>query len=129
MGPLAFRLIYNGEVITDRIDLCPDGLELCSLDILFQTIGPFANNDRPSCAIDLKASSFFGSLVERTSNMWKDSTEKYVVIMIALGSGLFGWFVTYVTLLRKIPFKGKRRPRRYAESAGETETLGGHQIS
>jgi len=110
MGKFVFRLLYNGNVITDRLDRCPQNSELCSLDVLFETIGPFATNNRPSCAVDLAAKSFFGSLLEHTTSMLKNPMDKYIVIAVAGVSFLFGWFVTYVFFRRKIPFKGRRKP-------------------
>ena len=38
----AFRLLYNGEVLTSKIEDCPDDLELCDADILVQHVQQFA---------------------------------------------------------------------------------------
>ena len=119
---MAFRLLYNGKVITGRLENCPASSDLCSLDVLLDIVGPFATYDRPSCAIDIEAKSFFGSLVDHTSNMLQNPMEKYAVVMISLGSAFIGWFVTYVTLMKRIPFKGRRQPR--AVDTGELEAFG-----
>ena len=105
-----FRLIYNGDVLTGRMDKCPINSEICSLDVLFDTLGSFATNNRPSCAVDLEGTNFFGSLMKHTSKMMKDPMEKYVVVGISLSSALFGWFITYMCLRRKVPCKGRRKP-------------------
>lgn len=111
IGPLAFRIIYNGEVITSRLDNCLSDSELCNLDILFQLIGPFATNDREQCALGIEAKTLVGQLADHTFGvMLQDPRELMIVVLIALGSAMFGWFVTYVAIVKKIPFKGKRKP-------------------
>lgn len=111
IGPLAFRIVYNGEVITSRLDNCPSDSELCNLDILFQLIGPFATTDREQCALGIEAKTLVGQLADHTFGvMLQDPRELMIVVLIALGSAMFGWFVTYVAIVKKIPFKGKRKP-------------------
>jgi hypothetical protein len=42
----AFRVVYNGGVITDRMDGCEEGAELCDLDRLVAHLNTFAATDR-----------------------------------------------------------------------------------
>lgn len=50
----AFRLIYNGKVITSRMDGCPSDSELCDAQVLLQRVKPFATRSR-NCARKTKS--------------------------------------------------------------------------
>jgi ubiquitin-like domain-containing CTD phosphatase 1 len=45
----AFRLLYNGQVRTPKIVGCPLDAELCDIQVLWDTIKPFASRSR-NCA-------------------------------------------------------------------------------
>jgi hypothetical protein len=42
----AFRLIYNGQVLTDRIEGCPVNAELCDASYLIRRVSSFATRAR-----------------------------------------------------------------------------------
>jgi len=42
----AFRLLYNGDVLTSKIPNCPPHDDLCDLQYLVQLVEPFATRDR-----------------------------------------------------------------------------------
>jgi hypothetical protein len=42
----AFRLLYNGQIITSKFPGCPDHSELCDLNIFLDYIQPFSMRDR-----------------------------------------------------------------------------------
>ena len=41
----AFRLVYNGNVLTNKISDCPPDLQLCDVNVLLERIGKFATVD------------------------------------------------------------------------------------
>eukprot|EP00548_Thalassiothrix_antarctica_P000756 CAMPEP_0194144382 /NCGR_PEP_ID=MMETSP0152-20130528/13449_1 /TAXON_ID=1049557 /ORGANISM="Thalassiothrix antarctica, Strain L6-D1" /LENGTH=629 /DNA_ID=CAMNT_0038844219 /DNA_START=146 /DNA_END=2035 /DNA_ORIENTATION=+ len=47
----AFRLVYNGEVWTDRITGCPKDTDLCDFTILQNITEDFMARDRPACRV------------------------------------------------------------------------------
>lgn len=46
----AFRLLYNGKVMTQEIDGCPVNVELCGFEVLVNLIDSFATNYE-NCAV------------------------------------------------------------------------------
>ena len=45
----AFRLLYNGQVLTPSIDECT--MDLCDLDVLLKLVGPIAKFDIEGCSV------------------------------------------------------------------------------
>ena len=51
----AFRLLYNGSVLTDKVDGCMDTMELCDITILVQRIGQFTFADSECYSLPTKS--------------------------------------------------------------------------
>lgn len=84
----AFRLLYNGKVITDKITGCLD--DLCDLDILLNLTEPFATTFNQSCTGDILPLSF----VQQLNTQVRVS----VVVLIAVLFALFGAAVTALAI-------------------------------
>lgn len=61
---IAFRLIYNGEVLTWLIEGCPEYSQLCDFDRFLERVSPFATRSNRGCGVD-----------EANTN-WNDDTSK-----------------------------------------------------
>eukprot|EP00566_Odontella_aurita_P007066 CAMPEP_0113539014 /NCGR_PEP_ID=MMETSP0015_2-20120614/7689_1 /TAXON_ID=2838 /ORGANISM="Odontella" /LENGTH=746 /DNA_ID=CAMNT_0000438659 /DNA_START=127 /DNA_END=2367 /DNA_ORIENTATION=+ /assembly_acc=CAM_ASM_000160 len=48
----AFRLLYNGRVLTSRVGGCPSDLDLCDVSVLLNRVGPFATAERDCARAD-----------------------------------------------------------------------------
>ena len=48
----AFRLLFNGRVLTTLIDGCDPHCDLCDWDVLKQRLGPFATQKRSCDVVD-----------------------------------------------------------------------------
>jgi ubiquitin-like domain-containing CTD phosphatase 1 len=65
----AFRLIYNGEVLTSRMDGCGSESELCDSQVLLDRVLPFAISEERDCA----------SVSVSTDEMTLDDTEEDII--------------------------------------------------
>lgn len=99
----AFRLIYNGQVLTDRVDGCLKGLELCDVMYLFNQLRDVAVKDR-DCA------SKSSTLTEDAMDVGKVLLTKEgaaVLFILTILSGTMGGFLTFVFLTRRLPYRRK----------------------
>jgi hypothetical protein len=84
----AFRLLYNGKVITDKITGCLD--DLCDLDVLLNLTEPFASTFNQSCTGDILPVSFIQQL--------DTQVRVSVVVLFAVLFTLFGGAVTALAI-------------------------------
>jgi Histidine phosphatase superfamily (branch 2) len=47
----AFRLVYNGQSLTEKIDLCNPGMDLCDVAILLDLVKKFSNTSSIDCGL------------------------------------------------------------------------------
>jgi len=101
----AFRLIYNGDVLTSKMDGCLEDSELCDAQILLDRVLPFAKFEDRNC--ELTATSPEGGFEEKTKEM-KTAAETLVespggvlvVICIVLVSAALGSLLTIFFMKR-----------------------------
>lgn len=94
----AFRLIYNGEVLTSKMDGCT--AELCDSQVLVKQVEPFAYNLERNCASDASVPTqddMMGDMKTATKNMASEPGGIFVMVLLvmlglALGSVLM-WLV------------------------------------
>lgn len=89
----AFRLLYNGNVLTSKVKGCSPDLELCDLDILLSRVEPFAVLDR-DC----------GANVSEAQLAAVGASTVELVLLPILGMALGGLFV-YFWMTRSLPFR------------------------
>jgi len=109
----AFRIVYNGRVLTDQIAGCPDDHDLCDFEVLKKLLQPFAIREGRKCEatkttaqlLETKASQLFSS----SSGMW-----------LYLGT---------IAMSIAVGFYGARIFKRPSYHGGVTETteFGGYQ--
>lgn len=110
-GPLTFRLLYNGEVLTDRVDSCPPGAQLCDLSRLLDAVGTFATLGRPMCDEETSDDDDDGggdarnAAFEFPSLPFRSTTERVVAIFVALGSAALGGACTRAFMTKRSPFR------------------------
>ncbi|KAL7463246.1 hypothetical protein ACHAXS_003618 [Conticribra weissflogii] len=101
----AFRLIYNGDVLTSKMDGCLEDSELCDAQILLDRVLPFAKFEDRDCT--LTATTPEGGFEEKSKEMTtaaKNLVESpggvLVVICIVLVSFVVGSLLTIFFMKR-----------------------------
>lgn len=121
----AFRLIYNGNVLTNRISGCAPDAELCDVQLLISQVRPFAsrhldctrkfpppNNHEDTISILQKAVS---------------TTEGIISVVVILLGTFFAGAVTACFCVRQ--GRRPRRPKRQIKVATEEEDHGGMALT
>jgi len=104
----AFRLIYNGEVLTSRMDKCSS--ELCDSQVLVNLVMQFAMFEERDCASSNPTSDFwlefFDESEEVTADKQKQSNSrvnprhKWLLVGVSLLSAMIGSIITSTTMRR-----------------------------
>lgn len=95
----AFRLIYNGQVLTDKVEGCLKGKELCDVMFLFNRLKNVAVKER-DCATKLpilKEYDFEKVILTREGVA--------LLLTLVIVSGVVGGLSTFVYLTRRLPFQ------------------------
>ena len=101
----AFRLVYNGQVITSRMDGCHEDAELCDAEILFSQLESFATRARNCSRQDAIVEEYSGTVSQAESALFSTSNGVLAVVMLVLGI-FAGSLVTYLVLASRIGGKG-----------------------
>ena len=103
----AFRLVYNGKILTHLVDGCPEEAQLCDAQVLVDHVASFATPTEQNfgCAI---RDPF--SVTTTGSDQFSSSTLGKILSMLLLsvGSALFGGLATYLCLNRR-PVRRRRQ--------------------
>lgn len=92
----AFRLLYNGEVLTSRMEGCNDNSDLCDSRILVEQVRPFA---KPYKDLDCGASSSATAVVVEEKDFVSD-IEKATKAMVISPGGI--WALVLLILFSMI---------------------------
>ena len=88
----AFRLLYNGQVWTPRIDGCPAAPEqFCDLDILIDLTTPMMERD---CTLQHPTPATFNDHVKEAQEILKTSGGQWAVGAVAIASFVLGMLFT-----------------------------------
>ena len=98
----AFRLIYNGNVITQKITGCPDDLDLCDIHILLDRVNEFARLDQ-ACQREHEVPSEYQGAVERTKDILSTTGGIVYFLVQVVGSSAAGGVAVYVYLTGSLP--------------------------
>jgi len=101
----AFRLVYNGQVITSRMDGCPENTELCDAEILFSQLEPFATRARNCSRQDAIVEEHSSAVSSAKDFFLSTPSGILAIIMLVLGI-VVGALVTYFVLASRIGGKG-----------------------
>ena len=108
----AFRLIYNGKVLTSKMDGCASGSELCDSRVLVKQVMPFAKYNERNCASTRSVSDNLMTEMETAvQNMVATPGGVGVVILLVMISFSIGVIVMYYLTKR-----GLQRTHGYRES-------------
>ena len=108
----AFRLVYNGKVLTEKIESCETGEELCDITALVKTVQSFAAKERDCASSSNKKGeelfhSFYDTIattVEQEPDDSKSTREESnrltfelicVLVLVALLSSIIGSIFVY----------------------------------
>ena len=99
----AFRLIYNGEALTSKMDGCPKQSDLCDSQVLLRRVIPFAKFEERNCASS-KTSASSESIVDEMKTAAEDMANEpggiFVMVLIAVVSMALGGIVTFFFIRR-----------------------------
>eukprot|EP00584_Thalassiosira_punctigera_P025375 CAMPEP_0172576440 /NCGR_PEP_ID=MMETSP1067-20121228/137726_1 /TAXON_ID=265564 ORGANISM="Thalassiosira punctigera, Strain Tpunct2005C2" /NCGR_SAMPLE_ID=MMETSP1067 /ASSEMBLY_ACC=CAM_ASM_000444 /LENGTH=655 /DNA_ID=CAMNT_0013369111 /DNA_START=103 /DNA_END=2070 /DNA_ORIENTATION=- len=107
----AFRLIYNGAVLTDKMDGCAADSELCDSQVLAKQVMPFAKYQERDCASTMSAAPH-GSPGDGMVKEMKNATEEliaapgglWVIVALVFSSMFFGCMLT-ICLVKRLTRK------------------------
>ena len=101
----AFRLLYNGKVLTDKVTGCHAEYELCDFSVLQKLLEPFAVRLRNCDADPVSTKS---SLVENAQGLLSTSGGIFVVLLLVAFSVAVGAFGTLWYLEKSQAKRGGR---------------------
>lgn len=124
----AFRLLYNGRVLTTLVDGCPSDLDLCDLEILVNRVRTFATLER-DCARQHEEATEWRGAVGRTKDLLS-TTEGVVYFVILVGTGAAaGAVATFFYLTGTLPhWKAKHRGVPHVDADDGIALTGGERF-
>ena len=106
----AFRIVYNGNILTNHMKGCPQDSELCDIQILTDLVSSFAGAER-NCQVQ---TSFEDAVTSKVSG----GTMNFLMALLGVAVGGAGMFC-YLT--RSLPLPSCFRSRKYESSLSVPE--------
>jgi len=97
-----FRLIYNGEALTSRVDGCPVDSDLCDASILINLVTPFAKIVDRDCKSSLPKDGAYSSILA-TEELLTTPGGVLIFGSMMLLCGFLGSVGTFVYLTGRLP--------------------------
>ena len=101
--PFAFRLLYNGKVLTPLVDGCPPNADLCDARHLTELVDHFARRDL-DCTASLIATN---EVLRDAASALSTATGILMFVGLLISSALLGAIVTFFVLTGRLPTGGK----------------------
>lgn len=98
-----FRLLYNGKVLTDKMDGCQKGHDLCDIQVLLDRIVPIATRDRECAATPQK--EVFVALEQSSQIVTSSWGGLMLVLVVILSSAAGGGVGMYYYLTKRMPWR------------------------
>lgn len=114
----AFRLLYNGKVLTEKVDGCSSSIELCDISHFLKLASPVATNDRDCGEKEPRLQKELNDI--KHFLLTKDGLIS--ASLLILFSAALGGIVTYY-FLTKNPLRSIRNKYNRAPSVQYEETL------
>lgn len=114
----AFRLLYNGKVLTEKVDGCPVTIELCDISHFLKIVSSVASNDRECGEKESRSEKQLDHI--KSFLLTKDGLISASLLIIFSAS--LGGVVTYY-FLTKNPLRSIRNKYNRAPSVQYEETL------
>ena len=100
IGERKFRLVYNGKVLTDKVQGCAQGEQLCDVVHLLTRVKDFTVKER-NCSSDLSPFHELDMTAVKQMLFTREGTA--IMLLVTILSGIIGALVTYVFLTRRLP--------------------------
>ena len=107
----AFRLLYNGQVLTHKIEACPDDLDMCDVEILLDRVDEFARLDA-DCQRQHEQPVAYKDAVSRAQEILSTTEGIVSFLVLVLGSAAIGGVTVYVYLTQGGFSRHRRRGHR-----------------
>ena len=127
----AFRIMYNGHVLTDKVDGCTLESDLCDVSYLMNQLLSFLQVDSPwSCDLTeaerASSSTLLDEFTERISLLtaiFKTPGGKAFLLLTIAASAFLSSLLTFVVMTRRCPFWCRSRCCRRGEQAMSDSNL------
>ena len=99
----AFRLIYNGEALTSKMDGCPKQSDMCDSQVLLRRVFPFAKFEERNCASSKTSASsetIMDEMKTAAGDMVNEPGGIFLMVLIAVVSMALGGVITFFFLRR-----------------------------
>lgn len=98
----AFRLLFNGKVLTSNMDGCPAEADLCDVQILLDQVTPFATRDRDCTPHSSQTSR---PALQESKVLLSTGGGVALVLVVVMLSALLGSLVTFHSITRRMPWQ------------------------
>jgi ubiquitin-like domain-containing CTD phosphatase 1 len=101
----AFRLLFNGKVLTSKVDKCPAEADLCDVQVLLDRVTPFATRDRDCDSTLHHSSQTYRPALQESKVLLSTSGGVALVLVVVMVSALLGSLVTFYFVTRRMPWQ------------------------
>ncbi|KAL7543311.1 hypothetical protein ACHAXR_012620 [Thalassiosira sp. AJA248-18] len=106
----AFRLIFNGKVLTSKMDGCAANSELCDSQVLVKQVMPFAKYQERDCASTTASvvpppteeEGLITEMESATKNLFTAPGGMWVVMLLVISSMILGSVLTFYMMKRRM---------------------------
>lgn len=88
----------NGQILTSKMEGCPADADLCDVQVLLNTVTPFATADR-----DCESHYRQHPAIEESKVLLSTTGGLMLVLFVTVASGLLGSLCTFCYLTRRLP--------------------------
>ena len=100
----AFRLIYNGQVLTSKMEGCANGAELCDSQVLVKQVAPFAKYTERDCASTTTEvpPGLVAEMETAAENLITAPGGVWVVVLVVILSMALGGVLVFLFMKRRM---------------------------
>ena len=102
--PFAFRLLFNGKILTPLVEGCPPESELCDAQIFLDLVKSIATRN-PNCSV--KEAKAPVVVMEQAKTLMSTKEGVYLCLGLVFFSAIVGAVGGYILLTGKLPFTQK----------------------
>lgn len=108
----AFRLVYNGQVITGNMPGCMSSLEMCDINVLTKRVNGFATRER-NCG---GKNTLFSGMANNGGGQ-----SVFVTLLVLFAGAMVGGLFVFIYLTGEMPTMGKKKIRLEDRRDGDRE--------
>jgi len=98
----AFRLLYNGRILTNLVEGCPAESELCDMKIFLDIVGSIATRS-PDCYAEEKADEPLVVAIQQAKKMMTTREGVYIFLSLVFFSATVGAVGAFVSMTGGLP--------------------------